>query len=190
MRARALVLVLTMGGAALLSGCSGGSGAEASSPSVSPTPSASPTPTPTPTAKPEPTPIGALVVLWYGQGGSERYNKMVDEARSSQGAHEQGRAVIDFQYLSGALREAEAYPKIPDAPSQEVWASALEHTRSGMASVLAASSLAASPLPEDEAREVEALGWEKIGKGLGELKDLDTRFRGFGALPLKDPWKD
>ncbi|MEV6583255.1 hypothetical protein AB0M92_34430 [Streptomyces sp. NPDC051582] len=129
-------------------------------------------------------------MLWYGQGGSEKYNKVVDEARSSQAQHEEHRAVIYFTELEAALRDAEAYQKIPDAPSQEVWASALKNTRSGKASVLAASSLAASPLPEDEAREMEALGWEDIGKGIGSLKDLDTRFRGFGVLPVKDPWTD
>uniref|UniRef100_A0AAU2JN74 Lipoprotein n=1 Tax=Streptomyces sp. NBC_00049 TaxID=2903617 RepID=A0AAU2JN74_9ACTN len=190
MRARAFLLVLTVGGAVLLSGCSGGSEAGAPSPSPSPSASASPTrtPAPTATASPEPTPVGALVVLWYGQGGSEQYNAMVKEARSAQTMHEQGRAIIDFQHLSKALGDAEAYRQIPDAPTQEVWASALEHTRSGMASVLAASSLAASPLPEDEAREAEAWGWENVGKGLKELKDVDTRFRGFGVLPLKDPW--
>ncbi|MGR4879560.1 hypothetical protein ACIPUC_09040 [Streptomyces sp. LARHCF249] len=190
MRARAFALLLAMGSAVLLSGCSGGPEASAPSPSSSPSPSASPKQTPTATAAPAPTPASALVVLWYGQGGSERYNELVRQARSSQSLHEQGRAVIDFQYLSAALRDAEAYQQIPDAPSQEVWASALQHIRSGMASVLAASSLAASPLPEDEAREAEAQGWGNVGKGLVELKDLDTRFRGFGVLPLKDPWKD
>ncbi|MCJ1678567.1 hypothetical protein MTF65_14650 [Streptomyces sp. APSN-46.1] len=188
MRARALSLVLTAGSAVLLIGCSGGP--EAAAPSASPSPSASWTQTPTPTVTPEPTPASALVVLWYGQGGSERYNELVRQARISHGLHEQGRAVIDFQYLSEALRAAEAYRQIPDAPAQEVWASALKHTRSGMAGVLAASSLAASPLPEDEARAAAALGWENVAKGLGELKDLDTRFRAYGVLPLKDPWKD
>ncbi|WP_031079720.1 hypothetical protein [Streptomyces sp. NRRL S-118] len=145
-------------------------------------PSASRTPTP------EPTPASALVILWYGQGGSERYNELVGHARAAQSLHKQDRVVIDFQYLSEALRAAEAYEQIPDAPTQKVWASALKQTRSGMASVLAGSSLAVPPLPEDEARDAQARGWEKIGKGLAELKDLDARFRAFGVLPLKDPW--
>ncbi|MFD3538365.1 hypothetical protein ACFWUQ_02545 [Streptomyces sp. NPDC058662] len=189
MRARASALVLTIVSAVLLTGCSGGSGTAAPTQSASPSPSASPAASRTAAPTPSPTPVGALVVLWYGQGGSERYNNVVNEARSSRAQHEEGRSVIHFTALDAALRDAEAYQKIPDAPSQEVWASALQHTRTGMGNVLAASSLAGSPLPEDEAREVEALGWENIAKGLGELKDLDTRLRGFGVLPLKDPWK-
>ncbi|MGW7453969.1 hypothetical protein [Streptomyces sp. NPDC054787] len=177
---------MTVGSAVLLSGCSGEP--EAATPSTSP--SVSQSRTPTPASSPQPTPASALVVLWYGQGGSERYNELVRQARTSHGLHEQGGTVFDFKYLSEALRTAEAHQQIPDAPTQQVWASALQHIRSGMGGVLSASSLAASPLPEDEARAAAALGWENVGKGLGELKDLDTRFRTFGVLPLKDPWED
>lgn len=192
MRTRAFALVLTVVGAALSAGCSGGPEAAAPSPSPSPSlsVSASPTRTPTPTSPPEPTPAGELVALWYKQDGSERYNELAKRTRGVHDLHEQGRGVIDFENLSAALRAAEAHQEIPDAPTQAVWANAQKQTRSGMADVLSGSSLALMPLPEDEAREAQARGWEKIGKGLAELKDLDARFRAVGIRPdvLKDPW--
>ncbi|MFF1560503.1 hypothetical protein [Streptomyces sp. NPDC058279] len=111
MRARVSTVVLTIGGAVLLVGCSGGPEAAASGPSRSPGPSASrtgtPTPIPTPTAAPEPTPAGVLVLLWYGQGGSEQYNELVRQARLYWSMHEHDRAVIDFKNLSEALRTAD-----------------------------------------------------------------------------------
>ncbi|MEE1784508.1 hypothetical protein PUR71_16590 [Streptomyces sp. SP17BM10] len=153
------------------------------------TPSAATPSTATPSAAPT-MPTATKVIMWYGTGGADKLDNLINSVARVQAQHAAGSTVIDLGQSSKDLFAARQYSPIPDQDTQTAWSAAIQQLGSGMDDVLRVSILNPGPtLAPEQARATEARGWEEFGAGVAGLKDVDSRLQAFGCLPHGDPWK-
>lgn len=199
-RVRAVLLVLPMVAAALLSACAGADSGSAdgrptptataaSSATPAPPPSPSPSPTPTPTTTAE---IAEAVSSWYTYGGETAMVSLIREAVKAQAGRPRSDmelVTLDFSGLTDALRTARLFSALPDPETRTAWAASIEHLDKGAREVL--DSAPKSGLIQSPQETGQALrGWNTFDEGLKNLKAAQTRLhRTFGLKPSPDPWE-